>query len=264
MSPKRAFSAASPFADVTKTRHQPPSWIAKHTAPKVDIHSLRPAPLPREFISSLTDDRRVDPPPSITAPIAVDGPPSEPKPHSLPVPIERAAAPPAPANRTSHHPNRESSAPLATQLLQQELERVSAEANEALGRALTDLATARALVHQSSVNQLVELATTIARRVIAVELSTNPDVVRQLVDEGMRALELQDRLTIRIGPAFEEMRDVLLQDLSDHVGHLSVVVDTTLSDFGCVVETEHGWVDESLEARLATLLQELRAETDAA
>lgn len=155
------------------------------------------------------------------------------------------------------------SAPFAAQLLQQQAEEVTDEARRLVHDALLDLANARAVLYETAAHQLAELATTIARRVIAHELSLNPAIVRNLVEEGMHALERQDRLFVRVGREFASLRDVLAAQLAGQSEHVDVVVDPTLADYGCVVETEHGWVDESVETRLATLLQALHADSGA-
>ncbi len=263
-------TVGNPFADVTPTGRRAPSWIAKHAAPaRTDVQSLRPAPLPREFVSAVHDElersttqieeraaaRRSAPPPAMKQGRdirrAEQGPeldPSRPRSET--------------ARSHGSVPAAEGSSPFAAHLIQQQADATAREAREAVQQALADLANARSVIYETAANQLAELAATIARRVIAHELTVNPDIVRQLVEEGMHALEHQDRLVVRIGRGFEGLEESLAQQLGPESEHVEVFFDDALSDYGCTVETEHGWVDESIETRLATLLQELRADSD--
>ena len=257
-------SFRSPFADITPDERRAPSWIAKHASPKIDVQSLRPAPLPREFVSAFQSElgrasgeieetvvaRRSAPPP--LQPSSVEPPPQQSS-GSLRAVEE--------ARRPTQHPPRPSESFVA-QLLQQQSEAATKEAKDAVGQALVDLANARSAIYEAAAAQLAELAATIARRVIAHELTVNQNIVSRLVDEGMRALEHQDRLVVRIGHGFEGLESHLSEKLGPKSEQVEVLLDEQLSEFGCIVETEHGWVDESIETRLATLLHELRADAD--
>ena len=114
---------------------------------------------------------------------------------------------------------------------------------------------------EQTASQLGELATIIARRVIAHEISLNPNIVAGLVSEGLSALGAHDRVLVRVGSAFEAARENLARRLADRGAHAEVRFDSSLSEYGCVVETELGRVDESIESRIATLLQALRPES---
>jgi hypothetical protein len=105
--------------------------------------------------------------------------------------------------------------------------------------------------------RLVDLALLVARRVIAREVSLDPGIVRGLVREGIQALGEQDRLVVRVGTFFAEMRGELQDQLASSKMRCEVIVDATLGQSGCVVETDLGRVDESIDARLATLVDGL-------
>ncbi len=75
--------------------------------------------------------------------------------------------------------------------------------------------------------------------------------------------ETDDRVLVRIGRAFSAARANLEVRLADRGAHSEVRLDPHLPEYGCIVETELGRVDESIEERIATLLQALRPESDA-
>ena len=139
---------------------------------------------------------------------------------------------------------------------------VDPEATHAFEQAIELLVAERSRVLEQTASQLGELATIIARRVIAHEISLNPSIVAGLVNEGLAALGAHDRVLVRVGSAFDEARRSLEQRLADRGAHAEVRLDESLTEYGCIVETELGRVDESIESRIATLLQALRPDSD--
>jgi len=136
-------------------------------------------------------------------------------------------------------------------------------ATAAFEEAVELLVLERSRVLEQTASQLGELATIIARRVIAHEISLNPHIVAGLVNEGLAALGAHDRVLVRVGRAFAESCAALTVRLADRGAPAEVRVDPSLPDFGCLVETELGRVDESIESRISTLLQALKPDSDA-
>ncbi len=128
--------------------------------------------------------------------------------------------------------------------------------------AIEQVMQSRAEVLAQTASQLAELAVMIARRVIARELSIGAEVVHSLVAEGLDALGNHDRVLVRLGGGFSELRDDVQSRLLRNGASCEVRVDTSLAKWGCVVETELGRVDESVESRLATLLQALKPDSN--
>jgi Flagellar assembly protein FliH len=228
------------FANVTNPRVRAPSWLprARSRPPKREepLPSLRPPPLPSEFVDAIR--QQLEPERASRPPRASEMPARLP---SLPAPAVGANSP-AEAS--------------AVQLI------VDPEATLAFEHAVELLLAERSRVLEQTASQLGELATIIARRVIAHEISLNPQIVAGLVNEGLSALGAHDRVLVRIGSAFRDARANLEVRLADRGAHAEVRLDENLSQYGCVVETELGRVDESIEARIATLLQALRPEAE--
>ncbi|MEO6601751.1 MAG: FliH/SctL family protein [Polyangiaceae bacterium] len=225
------------FARVTNPRVRAPSWMPaarpRGAVRKEELPSLRPPPLPSEFVDAIRQELE---PPS-RPPRASEMPPRMP---SMPAP---APLPVFPAE------------PGPVQLV------VDPEATQAFEEAVELLVAERSRVLEQTASQLGELATIIARRVIAHEISLNPNIVAGLVSEGLAALGAHDRVLVRVGSAFDEARANLERRLADRGAHAEVRLDPSLSEYGCLVETELGRVDESIESRIATLLQALRPES---
>jgi flagellar biosynthesis/type III secretory pathway protein FliH len=102
---------------------------------------------------------------------------------------------------------------------------------------------------------MVHLVRAIAKRVLTRELSQDPSVVQRLVHEGLLALAANDTVSIRIGSFFAEVREQIEVAAARSGIAVQVIIDPTVGIYGCRIETQWGSVDESVDARLATLLE---------
>jgi hypothetical protein len=138
----------------------------------------------------------------------------------------------------------------------------SPEMLAAFAAALESLADARRTVLVDSTSDLAKLAGMIAKRVIGREVSLDPRIVLALVQDGLEALGTYDRIRVRLGPDFESMQSELSQKLKGRGVEYEVFIDIELPPYGCVVETDLGHVDESIERRLEHLFRSLVSESD--
>lgn len=243
------------FAQVPAVARRQPSWLpaaqrsqAKREAPSP---SLKPPRLPSEFVEAVRQElgempqqeRRSLRPSEAGAPRASEA--GTPRAPTMPPPEAFAPIEPGPLT----------SIPAAAVAI------VDAELSHAFEEAVELLIQERQRVFEQTASQLAELAAVIARRVIAREISLHPQLVFDLVREGLDALGKHDRVVIRLGQGFEGQRTALEQRLLDRGSRAEVRVEAQLPDHACLVETDLGQVDESVETRLATLLHALRPDS---
>lgn len=244
------------FAHVSTGTRRNPSWLPssqKGLPRRESTPSLKPPRLPSEFVDAVRQELG-------------EMPPQERR--------QRASEAAAGLNRspTAPPPRPASIAPAADPFPVVEPSPVGAEALpafdpelvQAFEEAVALLGAERQRVFEQTASQLAELAAVIARRVIARELSLHPQLVFDLVREGLTALGKHDRVTVRLGHGFESQRDALVQRLAERGSRAEVRVEPQLPEHACLVETELGQVDESVENRLATLLQALRPDSQPA
>ena len=241
------------FAQVPTTARRQPSWLPSAQKQRRESPSLKPPRLPAEFVDAVRAElgempvqerRSMRPSEAIGAPSQAPGmmrPPTLPPPDQFP----------------ALEPNPITSAPAASLVVDPELTHAFEEAVELLTQE-------RQRVFEQTASQLAELAAVIARRVIAREISLHPALVFDLVREGLGALGKHDRVLVRLGQGFESQRASLEQRLMDRGSRAEVRVESQLPEHACLVETELGQVDESIESRLATLLQALRPDSQPA
>jgi flagellar assembly protein FliH len=132
----------------------------------------------------------------------------------------------------------------------------------AFSSAIEGLGEARRKLIGETTAELTKLTGLIAKRVIGREISLDPRIVLALVQEGLDALGQYDRIQVRLGPDFESVQEALSQKLRGRGVEYEVFIDRDLPPYGCIVETELGRVDESVEARLEQLFRGLITESD--
>jgi flagellar assembly protein FliH len=132
-----------------------------------------------------------------------------------------------------------------------------------LEQSIEEVAALRKTIMAETEQQLVELAAAIARRVIGKELSLDPEILLGLAAEGLDALAQGDKVRVRVGAAFDEASIATFRDrVKARASHVEVTHDDKLGPGGCIVETELGRVDESVELRLASVLAHLFGQSD--
>ncbi len=232
------------FAQVPASARRQPSWLpsSQRAASKRESPSMKPPRLPSEFVDAVRQELGEMPQQERRSLRPSEGVPRVP---TIPPPEAFAAVEVVPTT----------SAPVAV---------VDSELNQAFEEAVELLIHERQRVFEQTASQLAELAAVIARRVIAREISLHPELVCDLVREGLEALGKHDRVVIRLGQGFEAQRVALERRLLDRGGRAEVRVEPQLPEHACLVETELGQVDESVETRLATLLHALRPDSQPA
>jgi len=175
-----------------------------------------------------------------------------PRPSLGPAPVVVEAAAPAPAANEPPEPP----APAIYEVPKP----TSAEMESlaALRQALSDIGSLREVIFSQTEKQLVELAVTIARQVIAHEISLNPGVLVSLAREGIKALDEKDKIVVKFGAALDD--DLVMEfteTLRKEAPRCEVQIDASLGPRECIVETELGRVDESVETRLYHVLEAL-------
>ncbi len=251
------------FTDVSpERRRKKPQWLSLRESsmpPPIPAHpraveagpSLRPAPVPKEFVQAVRRELRTLP---TSAPDS--------RHHEVRDLHERARGLAESESLAEQMARslRPSEAPMA---LPPEPKLPDPALEKAFRAAIEEIASTRARVLEAAAGQLAALASVIARRVIARELALAPEILEDLVREGLEALSDQDRIRIRVGRGFQAAVDGLERQLAVHGHEFRVFVEESLSDYDCVIETALGQVDESVEARLEKLLAALKPDSEA-
>ncbi len=127
-----------------------------------------------------------------------------------------------------------------------------------LAAAINGLQEARNQVVQSAETQLVDLALTIAEKVVHKKVEMDPSIIKDVVEDTFNKISGSDRITFKINPddlaVFNEFQPYLESRLIG-VEKISIQQDGTINQGGCIIETDLGFVDVTIKEKLNIIAQ---------
>lgn len=135
----------------------------------------------------------------------------------------------------------------------------AAELLAQLAHALEELGAARAALQRQAERGAVHLAMKVAERVVAREITADPERTLDVVRETLGQLEQPERLTLRVHPEAVARIDPAAIAAQAGTESVAVVPDATISPGGCRVETGLGELDARMETRLDEIARALEA-----
>jgi flagellar assembly protein FliH len=125
-----------------------------------------------------------------------------------------------------------------------------------VAQTIESLAQLRRTIVQQTEHQVVDLALTLARRVVHRELSLDPQLVAALAHVALERLGERAPATIRLHP--DDYATVLAQRGEQWEGtQVTVVPDAAVARGGCLVESDFGMIDGSVDAQFDELTRSL-------
>ncbi|MCL4811302.1 MAG: hypothetical protein KJ061_02405 [Vicinamibacteraceae bacterium] len=125
-----------------------------------------------------------------------------------------------------------------------------------MAHTLDELASLRETMMRQTEQQLVRLALTLARRVVQREISQDPEIIAAIAHVALDKLAPSGPATIRLHP---EDHAVVVGSRPDawRDTQVRVVADPNLARGGCIVESDFGQIDASVEAQFGELTEAL-------
>lgn len=128
-------------------------------------------------------------------------------------------------------------------------------------RAIVDeMARSRDAVVARYEDEIVQLALAVAARIVRRESSLSADTVRQLLQESLPRTGGTMNITITVNPidmAALEADASAIVGYSDGRAKVEWVADESITPGGCIVETERGGIDATVETRVARIVESL-------
>jgi len=129
-----------------------------------------------------------------------------------------------------------------------------------LDTLLADVETMRQRIVKEMETQFVELAVSIARKIIMKELTIQPEEIIKMTKEGLLKLERTGQITIKVNPTLHDFFMKHKPDLSRIHSDIVFAVDPSVSPFGTVVMGPVEDVVTDLDEQLKNLIKDLGAQ----
>jgi len=143
---------------------------------------------------------------------------------------------------------------------QQEIRLQFGSSLEMLAQGVEEVCHLRATLLQNSTQDMLRLVLSIARQVIHSEVSLNRELVLITIDKALRAAVRSDHYHIKVHPEdlalVTESKPLFITSINGLEG-ISVEGDPQISRGGCLIESDLGAVDASIEGQLEEIRRTL-------
>ncbi|MCH8204724.1 MAG: hypothetical protein IID09_06140 [Candidatus Hydrogenedentes bacterium] len=134
------------------------------------------------------------------------------------------------------------------------------ESAQMLSQAAETLRQARQEFLDALEPQMVQLATSIASKIIDQETQVSVEIVKRTTRSVLERILDEERVVLRVNPQdLETLREHRIQLLEEFEGikQLELQPDDTINPGGCVAVTEHLRIDGRLESQLEQIMNQL-------
>jgi flagellar assembly protein FliH len=162
--------------------------------------------------------------------------------------------------RRAEQEGRQAAVAAATRILEEKVGKQLESLLPALRKAIDAINAEKPNWQRHWERSAVHLAAAIASRVIRREVEQTPDISLELVREALQLAVGSPRIAIRLHPEDHGAIAGQVSKLSDELARLAkceVVADSTVNRGSCRVETEYGVIDQTFDAQLARIEEEL-------
>ncbi len=112
--------------------------------------------------------------------------------------------------------------------------------------------------------QLVSIVKTIVYAIIQQEVSTNPKIIQTSLKEALSHVVDQTRVRIHLNPDDMEFIEDIMGAVREELSRLKdfeIIPDTNIGRGGCILETDFGLIDATLERRFKEIFAGLSDES---
>lgn len=109
-------------------------------------------------------------------------------------------------------------------------------------------------------DDLLDLVFSIVRQIIKTEVSTNKEIIRNVVKRALFYVAEKNSIEIRVNPANKEEVESLINDLKsngERYSSVSVIADESIGEGGSVIESPSGLIDATIERGISEMEQEV-------
>lgn len=138
-------------------------------------------------------------------------------------------------------------------------------ASDMLAQALEEVSQLRGSLLQNSSNDMLRLVMSIVRQVLHAEISVNPRIIAETIDRALKMAVRADYYHVRVNPADLEVvteRKPLFLAAINGLQNLSFQADPAVGRGGCLLESEFGDVDATIDGQLDQIHRSLLATLD--
>lgn len=126
---------------------------------------------------------------------------------------------------------------------------------------LKQLEAARGIQYRKAEKEMVDLVVLIAAEIVRREVAQDPAIVVEVLRKAVSELETKQSIVVRLSPKDMELLGVMRESLQQEmevVEKMEFKADPAITPGGCILETNIGSLDATVENRLINIHRTLR------
>ena len=138
-----------------------------------------------------------------------------------------------------------------------------AAAVQSMRQAIVEIQSVRQEIYHSIEREVVELALSIARKVVCQEIKINPDAVVCVAREALSQVDVPGKIKIRLNPddlEFITSSQGQISEFLKEMDNVTVEAEQGITSGGCLIETNLGEIDARIEKQFQVVEDKFRAE----
>ncbi|ABA88439.1 flagellar assembly protein FliH [Syntrophotalea carbinolica DSM 2380] len=179
-----------------------------------------------------------------------------------PEPAEKPEPEPEPAPAIDYQRELETAFRQGREEALQEARQQLGHASDMLAQALEEVSRLRGSLLQNSSNDMLRLVMSIVRQVLHAETSVNPQIIIDTIEKALQMAVRSDHYHVRVNPADLETvtkhKPLFLASING-LQNLTFQADPNISSGGCLLESEIGDVDATIDGQLDLIHRSLLA-----
>jgi len=132
----------------------------------------------------------------------------------------------------------------------------------ALRSKIADFVSAKKEVFEYIAPDILEISVDIAQKIIKKEVTQNPEIILESILDVMKSISKDEsKITIRLNPLQVDLVRTELPEYISAMGveaKITVVGDDSVAEGGCILNTNNGIVDASLDTQLDIIKEALK------
>lgn len=124
--------------------------------------------------------------------------------------------------------------------------------------AISELKVARDSVIQSAESNIIELALLVAEKVIHKSVAADPTLIQTVMSDTFDKISGSDRIIFKVNPDDVEIVDAFQPTIQSRlvgVEKITIQSDPTIERGGCIIETDLGFIDVTIQEKLNLITQ---------
>ncbi|TDT69138.1 flagellar assembly protein FliH [Hypnocyclicus thermotrophus] len=129
-------------------------------------------------------------------------------------------------------------------------------------RVLEEAMNEKEIMLNNSKEEIINLIIKVAEKVIKIEVN-NKEILKQNLLEALKNISVSPKITVYVNWEQVQYAKELKEEMKSkfyNIEEFNILEDKTLTPGGCVIETQMGRVDASIETQLETIIDKLHEE----